>query len=132
MPELLIFIELFENRDLRYRITFSEKIFKMPSGYTQMIVSLDFLIGPSYEIVVVGNPENEDTKKIIKTINSEYTPNSIVILKDPKIKESRIEKIVPFIKDYKQIENKATVYICKNHQCELPTTDIDKIKQFLR
>ena len=71
------------------------------------------------------------TEKIIQNLNSIYLPNKVIILKEIKTKKLSIEKLVPFIKDYSQIKNQVTIYICKNQQCQLPTTDITKIKQFL-
>jgi uncharacterized protein YyaL (SSP411 family) len=111
--------------------TFYNEITKAPSGYAQMMVGLVFAIGPSYEIVIVGNKEKSDTQRIIKTINSIYLPNKVVILKEPNSKDLLIQELAPFIKDYSQINNKATVYVCKNQQCELPTTNIEKMKQLL-
>jgi len=111
--------------------TFSNQINKIPSGYTQMMTSLDFAIGPSFEIVVVGNINNKDTKEIIQKINSINLPNKVVILKETGLKDSLIEELIPFIKDYSQIKNQATIYVCKNQQCQLPITNIEKMKQLL-
>jgi len=107
--------------------TFSNQITKMPTGYTQMMASLDFAIGPSFEIVIVGNKDKKDTQKIIQNINSIYLPNKVVILKEPDLKDLLIEELVPFIKDYSQIKNQATIYVCKNQQCQLPITNIEKM-----
>jgi uncharacterized protein YyaL (SSP411 family) len=42
-----------------------------------------------------------------------------------------IEELVPFIKDYSQIKNQVTIYVCKNHKCQLPVISIEKMKQLL-
>jgi len=120
-----------ENKALELSKAFSGQVNKMPSGYTQMMTGVDFAIGPSFEIVIVGDKDNKDTQKIIQNIYSIYLPNKVIILKEIKTKELSIKKLVPFIKDYSQIRNQTTIYICKNQQCQLPTTDIKKIKQFL-
>ena len=120
-----------ENKALELSKAFSDQVNKMPSGYTQMMTGVDFAIGPSFEIVIVGDKDNKDTQKIIQNIYSIYLPNKVIILKEIKTKELSIKKLVPFIKDYSQIKNQTTIYICKNQQCQLPTTDIKKIKQFL-
>jgi len=111
--------------------TFSDQIVKMPSGHTQMMVSLDFAIGPSFEIVIVGYKDKKDTQEIIHSINSIYLPSKVVILKEPDMNDLLIEEFVPFIKDYSQIKNQATIYVCKNQQCQLPITKIEKMKQLL-
>jgi len=120
-----------EKKAMKISKVFSDQINKMPSGYTQMMVGIDFAIGPSYEIVIVGDEDNNKTKKIIQTINSTYLPNKVIILKEINSKKQLIEKLIPFTKDYSQINNQSTIYICKNHQCQLPTTDIEKMKKFL-
>jgi len=111
--------------------TFSIQISKITYGYTQMMVGLDFAIGPSFEIVIVGDKDKQETQKIIQSIYSIYLPNKVIILKEPDIKNSLIEELIPFIKDYNQIKNKVTIYICKNQICQLPITDIEKMKEFL-
>jgi uncharacterized protein len=71
-----------ENKALELSKAFSEQIQKMPSGYTQMMLGLDFAFGPSHEIVIVGNKESKDTKKILQEIYSTYLPNKVIILKE--------------------------------------------------
>jgi uncharacterized protein YyaL (SSP411 family) len=110
---------------------FSDEIMKTPGGYSQLMSSLDFAIGPSFEIVVVGKKDEEDTQNMIRYINSIYLPNKVVILKDLVVKGLLIAELAPFVKDYTQIKNQATVYVCRNHQCQSPVTDIEKLRQLL-
>jgi uncharacterized protein YyaL (SSP411 family) len=70
-------------------------------------------------------------REIIQSINSIFLPKKVVILKEPDFKDSLIEKLVPFIKELPQIKNKATIYVCKNQQCQLPITHIEKMKELL-
>ena len=35
------------------------------------------------------------------------------------------ERIAPFTRDQSTVDAKATAYVCVNHSCKLPTTDID-------
>ena len=121
----------FEEKARQIGISFFNEISKIPSGYTQIMVNLDYLIGPSYEIVIVGDKDSKETKKILHSINSFYIPNKVVILKEPNSKDPLIEKISPFIKDYSQIKNNATIYVCRNNQCQFPTTSIDKMMEMI-
>jgi uncharacterized protein YyaL (SSP411 family) len=109
---------------------FSEQITTMPSGYTYMMNGVDFALGPSHEIVIVGDTDAQDTQNILKEIQALYLPNKVIIMKDTKHTKA-IEALAPYVKDYTQIQNQATIYICKNHHCQLPTTDIEKMKQLL-
>ena len=96
-----------------------------------MMVGIEYLFGPSYEIVVVGEKKHKDTTKIIEYLNSIYQPNKLIILKEIHKHKHSIENIAPFIKNYTQIKNQPTIYVCKNQECLLPTTDIEIIKEHL-
>ena len=122
---------LFEEKAKQIEQIFTNDIIKAPSSYTQLLIALDFAIGPSYEIVVVGGKEQKETKKMMKMINSYYLPNKVVILKDPELHDTAIDSLFPYAKDFTQIDNQVTVYACKNYQCQLPTTDINRIREIL-
>ena len=92
-----------ENKALKLSKAFSDQVNKMPSSYTQMMAGVDFAIGPSFEIIIVGDKDNKDIQKIIQNIYSIYLPNKVIILKEINTKELSIKKLVPFIKDYSQI-----------------------------
>jgi uncharacterized protein YyaL (SSP411 family) len=102
---------------------FSEEARPSPSSYTQFMSVLDFAEGPSYEIVIAGDPKAEDTLKMIRTISRPFVPNKVVILRPGKETPSRITEIAPFTEYQKSINGKATVYVCRNYNCHFPTTD---------
>jgi uncharacterized protein YyaL (SSP411 family) len=119
----------FEERGKNLLLAFSKKIDLQPSSYTMFLVALDFAMGPSYEVVVVGSLESEDTKRILEAINNTYLPNKVVVHKDDKNDE--IVSIVPYSTEMTTIDGKTTVYVCKNFSCELPVTDLDDVLKLL-
>ncbi len=108
---------------------FASEVKRIPYAYTFLLSALDFFKGPSFEIVVVGDRTAETTKKMIESINSEYIPNKIVILKDSK--DENIVKIIDVLQNYHQINEQPTVYICKHFVCKQPTNDITKMLDLL-
>ena len=120
-----------EEKALEILKAFSETIEKSPEAYTQFISSFDFIIGPSFEIVIVGDINSNETKKILKAINSIFIPNKVVVLKTPGSPESEITEISDFIKDLKMINNKPTVYVCSNYSCKLPTNNTNEMLKLL-
>jgi uncharacterized protein YyaL (SSP411 family) len=104
---------------------FSENVKRSPSAYTQLLVALDFAVGPSYEVVVAGTPQAFDTKKMLQAINQKFIPNKIVIFLPAGPDLSRILQIVPFARYQSTIDGKSIAYICVNYGCKLPTTDIN-------
>ncbi len=109
---------------------FSVAVKDNPIAYTQFISSYDFLIGPSFEVVIVGNSDSKDTNKILNSINSIFCPNKIIVLKPPENINnnintiSEIKELIPYISDMKMINKKPTIYICSNFSCKKPTNEI--------
>jgi hypothetical protein len=86
-----------------------------------------FFAVSSQEIIITGKKNREDTKKMIEEINKKYMPDSVVIFIPSDEKEPEITKIADFTKEFKEIDGKATVYICSNYSCNLKTVNIDEI-----
>ena len=109
---------------------FSEEVSKFPSAYTQLMVGLDFVTGPSYEVVVEGDPDDAKTVEVIKALRTNYLPNKIVHL-NPELEMSRAN--FDFLKDdevSKKVKD-TKVYVCSNYSCQQPTTSIDKVLELL-
>lgn len=109
---------------------FSPAVEQAPMAYTQLLASLDFAIGPSYEVVVVGDPDSPDTKEMLAALRKIYAPSKVLIFKGIDDK-SVIETVAEFTKGQSSIEGKATAYVCLNHICKLPTTDLNKTLELL-
>jgi len=103
---------------------------RMPAGFTHMLCSLDFAIGPASEVVLAGDPEADDTRKMVRELFSRFLPNKVVILR-PLEQEPEIESVCRYVRDLKPKNGKATVYVCKNFKCGMPVTDPHKMIEIL-
>jgi uncharacterized protein YyaL (SSP411 family) len=101
-----------------------------PAAYAQLMVALDFAFGPSYEVVVAGHPQAEDTKEMLRNLNAHFIPNKVVIFRPTDEEPAEIAGIAEFTKDLTAIEGTATAYVCLHNTCELPTTDIKRMLEF--
>ena len=91
-----------------------------PTAHTQWLSALDFKAGPSYEIVLVGDREAADLKTLLRTLDRSFVPNKVVLLKT----KMRLPADAPsFLLDKVKINQRATVYVCQNRACRLPTND---------
>ncbi len=109
---------------------FSRTIADAPEGHVFMLLALDFVLGPTYEIVVVGNPDNDDTENMLKTIRKHYSPNVVVLFR-PSKETTETPTILKHIAEYKPIDGKATAYVCQNQICKQPTNNMDKLIELL-
>jgi uncharacterized protein YyaL (SSP411 family) len=120
-----------EEKAARIGIAFSGSVKQLPSAHTQLMVALNFGIGPCYEVVIAGKAQAEDTKAMVKALRTRFLPNKVLLLNPGERKSSKITKIAEFTKNQSSIDGRATAYVCMNYNCKLPTTDIDKMLQLL-
>ncbi|WP_406659687.1 thioredoxin domain-containing protein [Methanolobus sp. ZRKC3] len=110
--------------------TFSKQVTGMPLGYTQLMLALDFVVGPSAEIVVVGKRDSPETKDTISCINNYFIPNKVLIFKSAE-KEGDSELLFDYTRDMEMKGGKTTVHICQDYNCNLPLNDRKEIRELL-
>jgi uncharacterized protein YyaL (SSP411 family) len=123
--------EAFEDKARRIGEAFSETVKTSPSVFTQLMVALDFEVGPGYEVVLSGDPASEDTQGMIRALRGHFLPNKVVIFRPSEKGVPEISRIAEFTAQQTSIEGKATAYVCQNYACKLPTTDIDEMLKLL-
>ncbi len=121
-----------ESKATKIGQAFAGDVLSAPPGFTLMISSVDFAVGPSFEIVIVGDPAADDTQTMIKAINDQFIPNKVSLLIPTDDRAEHIVQLAPFVKDYTALDGKPTAYICSNHVCQNPTTDTQKMLEILR
>ncbi len=106
---------------------FSGSIREFPMGYTQMLVALEFALGPSHEVVVVGTPDADQTRSMLSTLRGVFLPNKVVVFRQADTQDPELLELIPYAAGMQTIDGNATAYVCRNHACDLPTTDPDEM-----
>jgi len=115
------------NRDLDRKAEqtlgyFSGMIQRHPSGFTQMLAALDFVVGPSREVVLAGSVK--DMKPLTDALDKRFVPNKVVLVNDKSRSDNALLKsLSPFTADQTALGGRPTAYVCKNHVCALPVYD---------
>lgn len=107
--------------------SFSNAVSKSPTAYIQFLIALDFALGPSYEVVIVGNAQAEDTAKMFKALRKKFIPDEVVLFRPSGVEYPEIARIAEFTREMSSLDGIATAYVCRNHVCNLPTTDVEKM-----
>jgi uncharacterized protein len=100
----------------------SDDVSLAPSASAHLLSALDFVLGPSLEVVLAG----DDTSAMRRAVFARFVPNKVVLHR-PSGNAPAITKIAPFTREQRPIGSKTTAYVCTNHSCRLPTTDPKKI-----
>jgi uncharacterized protein YyaL (SSP411 family) len=108
---------------------FSETVKRSPTGHTQFISGVDFALGPSYSVVIVGDADSEDTIEMIK-LRQLYIPNTTIILKDSRCPD-KTNSISEGIEKKSMINGKATAHVCSTGCCKLPTNKKSEMLKLL-
>ncbi len=92
-----------------------------PAAHTFFLLGLDFALGPSYSVIVVGESGWDSTLNMLNLLWKHYVPNLVVSVRTP-------EK-AGF--GYEALDGKATAYVCRNQMCMPPTNDPMKMLELL-
>jgi len=120
-----------EEKAARIGSAFSGSVKQLPSAHTQLMVALDFGVGPCYEVVIAGKAQAEDTKAMAKALRTRFLPNKVVLLNPSERESPETAQLAAFTRNQSSIGGKATAYICLNYNCKLPTTDINTMLELL-
>ncbi|HUU42182.1 MAG TPA: thioredoxin domain-containing protein [Planctomycetota bacterium] len=99
---------------------FSSDIARAPVAFTQWLVAVDSLIGPSHEIVIVpGSGKADDTRAMLRALRSRFLPNKVVLLRTDDV-----VRLAPYTAAQTSLDGRATAYVCRDFACTAPTTDV--------
>ncbi len=111
--------------------SFAAEVVSSPSGFTQMLVAVDFSLGPRFEVVLVGNPGEEETKELVAAVNRPYVPRKIVLLVPKAGQKADILEMAGYLRDYASLGGRATAFVCRDYSCRAPTTDPSEVEKHL-
>jgi len=110
---------------------FSAQVNRAASAHTQLLCALDFGVGPSYEVVVAGQPGAADTTRMLRVLRGRFIPNKVVLLRPNEPEAPPITRFARFTKHQLSFEGKATAYVCTNYACKAPATDAQEMLALL-
>ncbi len=108
---------------------FAKEIEARPSVYAQMMMALDFHFGPSQEIVIAGDPQDQMTKDMVNKIYEFFLPNKVLILRPADTTAAKaIIEISPYVEHQGPLGG-PTAYVCENFMCKLPVKDVHQLEK---
>jgi uncharacterized protein YyaL (SSP411 family) len=132
---LLRLVKLTGRIDLQEKAEATMKLYRgllaaQPTAAGQMLVALDFYLGPVQEFAVVGDPASEETRRVLRTIRGGFRPNCVVALKTPTT-DAQTEELIPLLAG-KTASGVVTTYICENFACQAPVVGVEALETALK
>jgi uncharacterized protein len=128
---LLQLAELTGRTDLRDKAEATLRLYRgllgsHPLATGQMLIALDFFLGPVTEFAVVGDPTEEDVHQVLRTIRGGFRPNSVVALKPAAGDVAKLDGLIPLLAG-KTAQGTVTTYVCRNFTCEAPLVGAEAV-----
>ena len=105
----------------------SRRIIAMPDSVSFMMIGIELLLNPPFEVVIAGDPAHEDTTRLIRAVSTRFIPDSVTILAP----EGDRAELPAIARNSRPIDGKAAAYICRERTCIPPVTDPDAALEIL-
>lgn len=96
-------------------------------GYTMLLSSLNYGLGPALQIALAGEKEDEDIIKMLKAIRERFLPSKSVLLS----RGEDTAELAEFARGLTKIEGKSAAYICSGKTCRPPVTSPQQLMLML-
>jgi uncharacterized protein YyaL (SSP411 family) len=90
-----------------------------PMAAGQMLIALDFYLGPVKELAVIGDLAGAQTRRVLKAIHSRFRPHVVIAHGSPQA-----ERVLPLLEGKTSL-GPVTTYICENFACQAPLVGAD-------
>ncbi len=100
-----------------------------PAACPQMLVALDFWLGPVEEFAIVGQRTDSETQSALRLLRDRFLPNKVVAFREAS-GETAAEQAVPLLQN-KEPKDGVTVYVCQNFTCAAPVVGANALEQAL-
>jgi uncharacterized protein YyaL (SSP411 family) len=98
-----------------------------PTAAGQMLIALDFHLGPAQEVAIVGDPNAEETRRVLRAARAPFAPGRVVALKSAAGDVGTVALLAD-----KTAQGAVTTYICQNFACQAPLVGAEAAEQVLR
>jgi len=101
--------------------SFAKELQKTPMIFPHMVAALDLCFEKLRQIVIVGNPKEPATKEFMKTVNSFYIPNKVVVYADGGEGQNYLCELgVDYVTQHDmKIDVHVTAQVCQNQTCQI-------------
>lgn len=103
-----------------------------PTGFTMFLCGIDFMLGPTGEIVIVGEPGSPQTVAAGKIINKKFCPNKVMLLHQSGSDAIGVGKFSDFSRNQPMIAGTTTFYLCRDYACTKPLTDLAELEEAMK
>ncbi|MCH7803163.1 MAG: thioredoxin domain-containing protein [Acidobacteria bacterium] len=97
------------------------------SVFGYWLQALEFFLSPAQEIAVLGKASEREA--LLQPVRERFLPNKVLaFLQEP---DSELVQKIPLLDGKTAIDDRATVYVCRNYACQEPATTVEGLERVL-
>jgi uncharacterized protein YyaL (SSP411 family) len=104
-----------EHRAIAVEAAFAERVRQVPSAHTQLLAAVDFRLGPSREVVIVGEPGGSDTTALLRVLRGRFEPNTVLLFRPAGDDGGAVTRLASFTAGMRRIDGQASAYVCRDY-----------------
>jgi uncharacterized protein YyaL (SSP411 family) len=101
-----------------------------PTATGQLLLALDFQLGPTQELVVLGETAAADTRAVLRGIQRRHWPNKVLALRDLNHNsQTTFSALDGLFAGKEQPPVDVTLFVCQDSACQSPVVGRERIEQ---
>jgi uncharacterized protein YyaL (SSP411 family) len=111
--------------------SYAGQLTSAPATLPALASALQAGAAPAREVIILGNPANDDTKALLRVVRESYAPLRSLVVGNTDAERTKLAGYIPLIAEMKPVGEKATAYVCVGTQCKSPIVDPAKLAAVL-
>ncbi len=103
---------------------------RVPLAAGQMLLALDWYLGPSHELVLIGDLAARAGQLALRSIRAGFLPRCVVAASDPTRKAAAPD-VLRDLFEGKETGEQPALFVCQDFVCEAPTVGTESIERRL-
>jgi uncharacterized protein YyaL (SSP411 family) len=101
-----------------------------PQALSYMLSALDFYLGPTTQIAIIGAKDDLRVQRFVQTIRGCFLPNKVIAVSEPDDAEGAA--LIPLVRGKSLVSGAPAVYLCQGSSCRAPITEGAELEKALR
>lgn len=119
----------YRNTSIAMEKYFSAIIKRSPPAFTMFLSAIAFKIGPSFNIVVAGSKNKDDTSLMLKTLQEQYLPNCVMVFNSG---DNHLNELIENMEDKNMVNDQVTAYVCGDGACYPPVNSLEELLNIIK
>jgi uncharacterized protein YyaL (SSP411 family) len=110
---------------------FADLMRRVPTAAGQMLIALDFQLGPVAEVVVIGARQDPEVRRALQLLRRDFRPRQLVAWWSAEPPTELAERVLPLLAG-RAAKGPVTTYICENYTCAAPLVGAKALEEELK